>query len=665
MSFFPTKEFELYQDAKSTAIEAKEISTQFATLNDVPDYKKRDDYLVYIKGDDTYYRWDEVGQVWDIAINPNGGGIVDTITTNEPNLLKIDNTDPNNIIIDPQMGFGEAPKYIMSNNANAGNFGKIATDNNANFTTATTLTVNHKAENRYEDDEYVRNYLQNVIVESLPMKFYLNNPLNGNIAEFFITSLNSTTAQHTTFNCVFDTVNSTVTTFANDTLLIVFIGQPHINYSNTDGNLTFANTNTFNRTINFNSDTIRRLGAYRPFDYIFNSPATTGNHISANSGNATVISSMSIGFEPVNRGLNEIDYVRDIMDKLRARLPFKIRILNVASGLYASYNATAYNSMGAVNYSFTVSYIASESNMVGGPSNFVNGNRLFVYLEEFVPRTASEMTANAQSILTTTNLQTQLTTVNTRLSLVNKATVNDSSIQVLSHTGSLASQGGAWNVQANGDFAIYMSLSDGWLRTVFMTPNVNIKAIRNNTAATNRSRFLAVRLIGTAWNRTNGLSDVAIGFTTDRTMQSITNWATSNQILNFEGIWNINEKLIRGRFLGAGVQFNYGTSNTGSISGSVLNDNSVVNDVLIFRLGAEGVFYLEHRTPPNYNVVVKTGTIVHPDGINFLNNFNCDNIIPVISPNFNNSLATLEIMGKRTTDSLGITNVSDAENIFW
>lgn len=418
--------------------------------------------------------------------------------------------------------------------------------------------------------------------------------------------------------------------------------------------------------ITLNTDFLRRVGAYRPFDYFFQSPATTAGQISANSGNSTVITSMSIGFLPVNRGLNEIDYVRDLMDKLRTRLPFKIRILNTVSNTYASYNATAYNGAGALNYSFTVSYLASESNMVGGASNFVNGNRLFVYLEEFIPRTANDITATAQSILTTTNLQTQLTTTNTILGLVNKATLPDSNIQMLLLGAPLSGQSDVWSFQSNGEFSYYIPLGGAidWNRSPFITPNISIKAIRNNQNAFPQSRFLAVRLTGSSWARTNGLRDVAIGFATKKTMQTVQNWATTNLILNYTGVWNANEKVIRARFLGAGVEFNYGSSNAGTISGASPDDNSLVNDVLIFQLLPTGVFYLEHRRASNYAVVVKSGTINHPDGVNYVNNFNCDDIVPVVSCNLNNTTSTLQILSKRATDSLGIT-LTNSENIFW
>ena len=80
MSYYPSLTDLFFEGVSNEARIAKEVHTNYATLNDVLDIDKRSDRLIFIEADGNYYRWDQtlnggLGD-WEVAINDASGTII-------------------------------------------------------------------------------------------------------------------------------------------------------------------------------------------------------------------------------------------------------------------------------------------------------------------------------------------------------------------------------------------------------------------------------------------------------------------------------------------------------------------------------------------------------------------------------------------------------------
>lgn len=180
---------------------------------------------------------------------------ISTLTSTEPNLLSIDNTDPANLTITPQIAFGDAPKYELANGANAS--GKISTNNNGNFNLATTISLNYNALNRFTDLEYVKNYLS--LSLNKPFEILLTDTITGDTADFFITGISNIGNNAITYNCQFYATDSSVSTFATGTELTCFFSPLQQDFTNQDGNIIINKSDIQNPTLNLSTTLVNQI----------------------------------------------------------------------------------------------------------------------------------------------------------------------------------------------------------------------------------------------------------------------------------------------------------------------------------------------------------------------------------------------------------------------
>lgn len=79
MPYYPTNNVLNINQALFEADSSNEIRVNYATLAEVPAEYRRPDYLIYIKSDDTYYKWNEDTLQFESKITGNGG-VIDSIT---------------------------------------------------------------------------------------------------------------------------------------------------------------------------------------------------------------------------------------------------------------------------------------------------------------------------------------------------------------------------------------------------------------------------------------------------------------------------------------------------------------------------------------------------------------------------------------------------------
>lgn len=628
-------------------------------------------------------------------------GAIQTVSSSEPNIITINSADPNNIIVNPQIAFGDGPKYTVANSANSA--GNITTSNNADFATATTISLNYQPLNRFNDLTYVKNYLTKKLADSFPMTLHLFNVANTDVAEFYLTSFNTIGANSVTFNCQFDAGASTVTTYANGVTIQAFFGNVNKNYNNTDGHITINTTSIINPTINIQDDFNRRAGAYNGFRFFYGTTLSTAGHFATNSATTSAVTQMSIGTAPVNRTLIDVDDITYFLQYMERQLPFRIRIINTTlTTSYVDYLINSFLGTGSPSHRlYGVSYVAGAT-MATFPAN---NTRCLIYFDDFdqasstrttatgtyitasnvqtnlssldtglnahvissTAHSASNITSTSQSILTGTNVQSNLTTINNYLNLMNKNTLQNASIQILNfNTSNPNSNSDNMAFDANGNFSYNSPQSIlAFNRGVFISLPSPKKVIQDAVPEIN---FMCLQLNSSGWqNRVNGLQNVMVGFTTQATMETVENWLSSNLVAGYTGVWAVGatakEKVIRARFFGTGVEFVYGAVNAGTRTGTTSVINSLQNDVLVFYLSKTMNFTIELRRSGSYGTVTTAGTIAHPDGTGLNKNFNMSPLVPCFSIFPNIGGIEVKVLSKRETDSLGIT-VSGGVNIF-
>ena len=450
--------------------------------------------------------------------------------------------------------------------------------------------------------------------------------------------------------------------------------------TNTDGNITITDTTSIDKDINLSNTFIQKSGSYIPLLYSYKAaPIVDGTQISGNTSLISTVNVISIGYLPSNRGLPaSYEYIEQLLIKMRGYPPWKLRMINTVNNLRATFlmNYTGQTVANTENYSVTV--IASETNMVNMPTT---GNNIICFFDPYIPRNANEILTNtAGNYTTATNTQTNINQLDTQLGLnttqlgtntnqltfMNKNTTENSNILFFNSNAPVSAFLDLYSFQADGSFD-YVSPTNNitWNRCVVFNLLHKRTILKS---APPRKLFFAVQLYGIGW-ATNplGYEGVLIGFTTEGALETVQNWMTSEYISGYTGVWNTGltdkEKMIRARFITGGVEWVYGGANLGARFGNP-NMQPTANDVLLVYLDTNGTFNLELRASANYTVVKTRGTIAHPDGVKSSNNFNLSPLCPVFSSLNNNIDYGIRVLSKRATDALSIT-VSDGENIFW
>jgi len=449
--------------------------------------------------------------------------------------------------------------------------------------------------------------------------------------------------------------------------------------TNTDGNLTITNTTSIDKDINLSNTFLQKSGSYLPLLYSYKSaPIIDGTQISGNTSLVSTTNAISIGYLPSNRGFPaSYEYIEQLLIKMRGYSPWKLRMINTVNNLRATFlmNYTGQTVANTENYS--VSVIASETNMVNMPTT---GNNIICFFDPYIPREADEILTDTTGNYTTISnaqvninqLDTQLGTNTTQLGLnttqltfMNKNTTQNSNILFLNGSAPVSAFADAYSFAADGSFNWLSPIGFGsWNRCVIFNLLHKRTALRGVTP---KKLFFAVQLYGVAWQTfSTGYDGILIGFTTESALETVQNWMTSDLIAGYTGVWNTGltdkEKMIRGRFVTGGVEWVYGTANPGTRTGNT-NMQPTTNDVLLVYLDSDGTFKLELRGAGNYTVVKTLGTITHPDGTQANSNWNMSTLYPVFSVLYNGVNSGVSVLSKRATDALGIT-VADAENIF-
>lgn len=203
--------------------------------------------------------------------------------------------------------------------------------------------------------------------------------------------------------------------------------------TNADSYLTITAPTTTTRNIDIEVNHLRRTGSLKPLDYFFQATIVNGGQIGANSGTVASVSVLSVGELPVNRGLSDYNYVPDLLAKLKANFPFKIRILNISDGLYATFSVNSYGGAGANYQILNVSVIAGETNATNMPSN---GQRIFVSMEPIIP----DVTNKIDTITSANNFLTITGTTNSR-ALTVRPNINLVGAVVVDSSGNLLLDG--------------------------------------------------------------------------------------------------------------------------------------------------------------------------------------------------------------------------------
>lgn len=250
--------------------------------------------------------------------------------------------------------------------------------------------------------------------------------------------------------------------------------------------------------------------------------------------------------------------------------------------------------------------------------------------------------------------------------LMNKNMLTDCSVQILNATSAYPSvTADTLSYTGTGSLDVVFTINANlWERALYLPLPLKKLIVRETTP---EELFFAVRLSGANWTGTGTLANILVGFTNEATLETASNWMTTELISGYTGVWTVGpgtkEKIIRGRFLSSGMEWVYGAANAGTRTGAVTNADGISGDVLVCYLDRTMTFTLELRRLGSYGTVSAKGTIAHPDGPLAKHNFNQSPIVPVVSVFSQFTTTGITILSKRDTDTLGITTTNGI-NIF-
>jgi len=172
------------------------------------------------------------------------------------------------------------------------------------------------------------------------------------------------------------------------------------------GSATSNNTNLLTATLTGSSLTLGPLiGVWEPIILTMTSPTTNGSQTAFNSGTISLVTQIELGWQPVNRGLQYIEYILRYYDYITYALSTQtcyLRLVNTTSNTdYATYTISALAGTSSWSYLYTVAIIPSLTTTT---STWTTGTNLYVFLD-FSPlpqslTTTSNVTFNTESLAT-------------------------------------------------------------------------------------------------------------------------------------------------------------------------------------------------------------------------------------------------------------------------
>lgn len=423
MPYYPSINTLNTTQALFQAERSDEIRVSYASLNDVPDYNKRPDYLIYIKSADTYYKWNEDALVWEARMSGNGG-TVDSISPGT------------NILV---TGTADIPI--------------ISTTTTPSFNTVSLvdpITANGQATSKLYVDT-ADTSLQNQINTKIE-----NATNNG-------TGTGLIFRDKTTTNLNFKSLNAgTAISLVNNTDDITINSSAITLITNTDTKLVIDNTTPSAPIINIENFFRFGNGAYRSLLYQYNSAgAQTAGQIGFNAqpGN---ISTCTIGWSPINRGFSSDmeSSIKELLLFISQNLPMKIKLSDpLVDGNYFVLSLDSLLGTGGYYYNFScTSMIAPEITIATHITNlqyyyltFDFTNKRYINAQDALLQT--QITTNASNISTnTTNISTNATDISALTTAFNNRVLDgntDVTITAPVATDLLAYNGTGW-VNAKG-----------------------------------------------------------------------------------------------------------------------------------------------------------------------------------------------------------------------
>lgn len=538
------------------------------------------------------------------------------------------------------------------------------------------LNIMHASYRQYD----VASYVNNVSTGYLYV-YAWSNPLSGQnliklnsyrITGRLSTNVGDSYSQHSI------TSISAPNTYTEDERLIVCIIESPIatTVSTNDGYLEVIGTST-NPIVNLTANTRQQVGAYKPFQYVFNSPTSNGGHISANSSLVASATQMTIGHLPSNRGLIDANYIPTLFNLFKAKYPFKLIVLNYATGERATMSINSFLGSGADSETFSVSYVVAETTMTNFP---VNGTGIMVFFDKFIYSQGGEITTNNNgNYITATNTQTNLNSLDSQLLTTNN-NLNTQQSQILRMHKNILSECSLISLRLSspqvptsvtynsfGSMTIIYSSLSAWDSMQCIILRNQIPQARYNSPRP----FFAIQLSGSNWSAIDTSAHLLMGYCPLQALSQLEQWATSDFILGFQGVWNVNPtdvaKVIRVRFGSTTSLWNYGAINIlGVDTPPSPSMTTTQNDIMIFYFNETTMKYtIEWRNSLSSYSIKCSATFDHVDGItNLINNTSSIPLVPIFSTLEKGPNWDIKILSERELTSLGVT-VSGGECMFY
>ena len=447
-----------------------------------------------------------------------------------------------------------------------------------------------------------------------------------------------------------------------------------------DSNVVVDNTDPTNPTLSLGTVTTQQLGAYKPFNYIYNSPTVNGGQISSNASLVASTTQMTIGHLPANRGLVDGNYVPTLFNIFKANYPFKMIVLNYATGDRATMSINSFLGSGVDSETFSVSYIVGETTMTNFPSN---GTGIFVFFDKFGgATTASAVSADntGNAYLTGTTVQAQLDDTETTLSTlsnITRTTLQNSSFEGLRFTGT---DNLILTHNAFGSTTVrYGRIGNGWDSQCAIFANFKKKLMNYSATGQRRGIYMALRIEGTGYTSPLDNASIFLGFGTESSYNVIQSWLTSDFNASHGWLWSFS---VNDAYKNMGMRMSNATANPAFIgvqagglttettprSGNTTNNDYAQGDIAIISFNPATYQYnLDWRKVGNLTVSY-AGGVWPPAPVTHLSiNHYLDNIIPFFSQYGHDSssdLYDLTVLSQRECDSLGIV-VSGCDNYFY
>lgn len=374
-----------------------------------------------------------------------------------------------------------------------------------------------------------------------------------------------------------------------------------------------------------------RIGCNIPPLYSVNS-FNDGSKLSFDAGTMSTVTSIEIGWLPVNRSIYQSNYIKYVHEIVLQRLPCTLYLVDANNeNNRALFDVLSYTT-GATSHDLTVQNVSVS----GTPPTTNNSTSYHAILTHKLPAPINEALYKKNYI---ENGQVKVYNFGSP-QVVPTITYNAFNCPIIQQNNAL-----------------------GFNTQIVMSSGMHVNALSYNTP---RSRFVSIQLTGSSWIGVN-CNDIFFGIAGQNSFDTVQNWNTATTVISELVPWGnatSQERIHRGAFDGVGHIWAYsGAIIPGSTRyGDLTKTLFAVGDILVYYMNLNHQFQIVLYD--SAGIAVSGAFINSPDGLSFSSNFLNQSIMPSFSTNMKGAGYEITIMNQRMCDSIPMV-VSDAENLFY